>query len=129
MAATDPSGIQAHWKNIRIVCEGSRQQRDRGCESSDHLDYIWMRSQPLSPKDMLSVQKYRHHKLHQSLLPPGLFCITMAHPLQQRVPKQWANEFVLLSPCDWISCSVMDEQEILLLYLHSKGSFAGNAHA
>lgn len=107
MAATNPSGIQAHWKNIRIVCEGSRQQRDRGCESSDHLDYVWMRSQPLPPKDRFSVQKYRHHKLHQSLSPPGLFFITVPHPLHQRVP----NTFALLSPCDWIFCSLMDEQK------------------
>lgn len=54
---TDPSGVQAQWKDIRIVSKGSRQQRDRGRERSDHLDYIRMRLQLLPPKDRFSVQR------------------------------------------------------------------------
>lgn len=86
-AVADASGVQAQWKNIGIVCEGSGQQRDRGCEGSDHLDYVWMRLQLLPPEDRFPAQKWTYRELHSSpvwfsfttgtsLFPPRLFFIT-----------------------------------------------------
>lgn len=83
----DASGVQAQWKNIGIVREGSRQQRDRGREGSDHLDYVWMRLQLLPPEDRFPAQKWTYQELHSSpvrfsfstrasLFPPSLFFIT-----------------------------------------------------